>query len=270
MSVNVSVLMSTYYGEDPSEVDDCLASTYNQTVTPDEVVIVKDGPLPSALDEVINRWERKYPDQTNIIALEENRGIGAALSIGLEECTHDLIARVDSDDISVEDRFEKQHDFLTDNPEIAVVGGYMKEVFSDGSFIREVPTSPDMVQEYAKKRTPINHPTSMYRKGAVMDVGGYPDLRSMQDYVLWVRLLMAGYQLANLPEVLVVSETGPDLHERRGGLEYARIDYRIQREFISQGFITPTQFVRNLAVRLPVRMMPNAVRSLLYKHVLRS
>ncbi|WP_115864071.1 glycosyltransferase [Halorussus litoreus] len=268
--MNFSVLISTYYGEDAEEVDECLESTYNQTVVPDEVVIVKDGPLPADLDGVVDDWANRYPDRTKLVSFEENRGTGEALRVGLSECTHELIAKVDSDDLSVEDRFEKQTAYLADNPDVAAVGSYMREILPNGDErIREVPESPEEVRSYARFRAPITHPTSMYRKSAVESVGGYRDLQSMQDYDLWVRLLVAGYDLANIPDVLVESEVGTDWHARRGGFEYASIEFNLLREFRRMGFLDNREFLLNVCTKMPVRMSPNVVRKLLYSTVLR-
>lgn len=268
--MSFSVLISTYHGENPAEVDNCLESTYEQTLHPDEVVIVKDGPLPLDLDNTVNKWADRYSDRTKVIAFEENRGTGKALQTGLAECTHELIAKVDSDDISIEERFERQFEYLTNNPNVAAVGGYMKEILPDGEErIREVPESPEDLSSYARYRSPINHPTSMYRKSAVESVGGYRDLRSMQDYDLWVRLLTAGFDLANIPEVFVVSEVGEDWHARRGGIEYAKIEFDLLVDFWKMGFLDTREFLVNICTKLPIRVSPNVVRKLLYSKILR-
>lgn len=268
--MNFSVLISTYCGEEADEVNECLRSTYNQTVPPDEVVIVKDGPLPPDLDGVVDEWADKYPDRTKVIAFEENRGTGEALQAGLAECTHELIAKVDSDDISVEERFERQSNYLTENPNVAAVGGYMKEILPNGKErVREVPESPKEIRSYARFRSPINHPTSMYRKSAVESVGGYRDLRSMQDYDLWVRLLVAGYELANITDVLVESEFNDDWHARRGGIEYAKIEFDLLRDFRKIGFLNNSEFLINICTKMPVRMSPEVVRRILYSNILR-
>lgn len=269
--MNFSVLISTYHGENPDEVDDCLRSTFDQTVLPDEVVIVKDGPLPSDLDAVVDKWADDYPDRTEIIAFEENRGTGKALQAGLSACTHDLIAKVDSDDVSTSNRFERQTEYLADNPNVAAVGTYMREILPDGTEqVREVPESPEEVRSYARYRSPITHPTSMYRKSAVESVGGYRDLRSMQDYDLWVRLLMAGYDLANIPEVLVETEIDENWYERRGGVEYASIEFELLVEFWKSGFLNNREFLINLCTKMPVRLSPTFVRKALYSTTLRS
>lgn len=269
--MNFSVLISTYHGEAADDVNDCLESTYGQTVLPDEVVIVKDGPLPPELDDVVDEWSDRYPERTKVIAFEKNRGTGKALQAGLSACTHELIAKVDSDDVSVKNRFKRQIEYLADNPDIAAVGAYMKEILPNGEQrVREVPESSEEVRSYARFRAPINHPTSMYRKSAVESVGGYRDLRSMQDYDLWIRLLVAEYDLANIPEVLVKSEVSDNWHARRGGIEYARIEFDLLRDFRRMGFLNNRELLFNICTKMPVRMAPNIVRKTLYSTILRT
>lgn len=268
--MNLSVLISTYHGENPVDVDNCLESTYEQTLPPDEVVIVKDGPLPLELDNTVDKWANRYSDCTKVIAFEENRGTGKALQTGLAECAHDLIAKVDSDDTSIKERFEKQFEYLTNNPSVAAVGGYMKEILPDGEErIREVPESSKDLRSYARYRSPINHPTSMYRKSAVESVGGYRDLRSMQDYDLWVRLLLSGYNLANIPEVLATSEVSEDWYARRGGIEYAQIEFGLLVDFWKRGFLNNYQFLVNICTKTPIRLSPKFIRKFLYSYLLR-
>lgn len=266
-----SVLISTYQGDDPAALDKALESVYSQSRQPDEVILVEDGDLTPELRDTIDKWSEYEPIPTTNIKIDVNRGLGNALSIGLNHCTYDIVARMDSDDIAVPDRFVKQTHFLQTNHEVAVVGGYMREIDSgsDRSYIRKVPTDPEQIRSRAKFRSPLNHPTVMFRKEAVKNVGSYRDLRSMQDYELWVRLLNEGYTLANIPEVLVETNIKEDLYERRGGLQYGALEYRLQSEFLRSGFISFPVFVFNLLTRVPIRLLPNILRKNIYKILLR-
>lgn len=266
----ISVLISTYHGEDPDDVDICLETTYTQSRQPDEVVIVEDGPLPSELQSVVDTWRDRYPDVTKIISFEENRGTGAALKTGLSECTGELVAKVDSDDFSHETRLERQLQFLNDNPGVAAVGGYMREILPDGSNrVRKVPESPEEIRSYAKYRSPINHPTSMYRREVAEAVGGYRDLRSMQDYDLWVRMLNDGYVLVNLPEVLVESRVDEGWYARRGGIDYAKLELKLLLDFVRMGFLNKTELLKNVIMKSPVRLAPGPLREYIYSRHLR-
>lgn len=268
----VSVLISVYANEDAEHLRLALNSVLEQTYPPNEIVLVKDGLLTSSLDSVIDEMKDYHPEMFKTVSLSENRGLGKALQIGLEHCTDGLVARMDADDISVSDRFEKQVAFMSENPDVDVVGGYIGEFEDDDGRIqnvREVPNQPKTIAKKARFRSPLNHPTVMFRREAVRSVGGYQDRRLMQDYDLWVRLLVNDYKLANIPEILVKSRAGRELYQRRGGWDYARMELQLQRAFLEIGFISWPIFVFNLVLRLPIRLLPNRVRAFLYESVLR-
>lgn len=265
-----SVLISTYRDDDPGALDKALESVYIQSHQPDEVVIVEDGDITPGLRDIIDKWS-EHDVSTTSVKLDENRGLGRALSIGLSHCTYDIVARMDSDDVAVPGRFAKQTHFLQTNPEVDVVGGYMRELDkkSGRSYTRKVPIDPEQIKSKAKFRSPLNHPTVMFRKWSVENVGSYRGLRSMQDYELWVRLLNNGYTLANIPEVLVETEVEGDLYERRGGIKYGALEYHLQTEFLRSGFIPLPIYIFNLLTRIPVRLLPNILRKMIYKTLLR-
>ncbi|RQG96956.1 glycosyltransferase [Natrarchaeobius oligotrophus] len=268
-----SVLMSVYRDETADHVRTALKSVFDQTIPPDEVLIVEDGPLPVNLKEVITSFKRQYPDTVQIISLSTNRGLGVALRVGVEACSNDLIARMDADDVAVETRFQDQLAYLSANPEIDVLGGYVMEFSRDpneSGQIREVPVDPERVRSFARFRCPVNHPTVMFRREAVLEAGNYRSFRSMQDYELWMRMLSQGHTIANLPTVLVKCRTGNDLFDRRGGLRYARTEIRIQHEFLKHSSVSPVVFLLNIVARIPLRLTPNVVRKRVYQSILRS
>ena len=267
-----SVLLSTYEGDSPDELDAAIESVVGQTTPPSEVVVVEDGPLSEGVRARLDEWYERRPDLFTVHRLETNRGLGRALREGVRACSNDLIARMDSDDVCVETRFETQLDYFRDHPETDAVGGYLLELDDSserGRRVRTVPTDPAEIRRTAKFRSPLNHPTVMYRKEAVLSAGNYRPFRSMQDYDLWVRMLVDGATLANLPEVLVYTHTGDELYERRGGLADARIDYRLCRDFLRLGFIGYPTFALNLTARLAVRALPNRLRATVYRTFLR-
>lgn len=268
-----SVLVAVYRGDDAAHVRASLASVFEQTVEPAEVLVVRDGPLTSDLEAVLEEFAERYPERFETIEFAENRGLGAALRRGLEACSHDLVARMDADDVAVADRFERQLAYLEDNPDVDVLSGAIAEFEDDPADVervRSVPTDPDDVRAYARHRNPVNHPAVMLRRDAVLDAGNYRPLRALQDYELWVRMLEAGYTIANLPSVLVKCRGGDDLYGRRGGLEYARQEVDLQRRFLRTGAISLPRFVANVLLRVPVRLVPGSVRKQVYEHLLRS
>lgn len=262
--------MSLYDKEQPQFLEDCLASLINQTLQADEIVLVFDGFINDGLQKIVQDFQAKLP--LNIIALETNVGLGQALNAGLTACQNDWVIRMDTDDICVANRFEMQINFIQNHVDISVVGGQIIEFENDlanGKKSRSVPTTHEQIVQYAKSRNPINHMTVAFKKSAVLAVGSYRHAPLYEDYDLWVRLLVAGYKFANLPDVLVYARAGQAMYERRGGLSYAKNEIAMQHNFYGQGFLNWIQVIKNLAIRLPVRLLPNSVRSLIYQKLLR-
>jgi len=270
---NFSVLMSVYEGDTPEHFRSALESVFEQTSEPTEVVVVTDGALTTELESVLKSFENKYPKQLTVHSLSDNQGLGVALREGVKACSHDLVARMDADDIAVSDRFETQIAYFQANPEVDVVGGHVGEFITDPNKIeqiREVPTTPEAVRNSSRFRCPINHPTVMFRRKSVLDAGNYQSYRSMQDYELWMRMLSQGYQITNLDAVLVKFRTEGSLNERRGGLEYVKTELRIFYELYRIGAISLPVLLINIGIRIPVRLLPGSLRAWLYKQVLRS
>jgi len=267
-----SVLLPTYAGDEPDGLRRALDSVFEQTVEPDEVLVVEDGPLTAELESVLDEAGVEHPDQLVRTSLSSNRGLGAALSHGVEACSHELIARMDADDVAVPDRFERQLEYLAENPEVDVLGGYIGEFSEDPeevNQVREVPITNEEIASVGRFRCPMNHPSVMFRRQAVIDAGNYREYRSMQDYELWMRMMSEGYTFRNLPLVLVKCHAGEDLYRRRGGIGYARTEFAIQRELLRHGSISLPVFSLNLGVRLPIRLLPANIRGVIYRWFLR-
>lgn len=265
-----SVLMSLYDKEKPAYLQQCFESLLTQTLPADDIVLVLDGPINSGLQALITHWQAKLP--LNIIALENNVGLGSALNAGLAHCQYEWVLRMDTDDICVPTRFAQQLAFIGSHPDVSVVGGQIAEFNDDpqnSHASRQVPMTHQQIFASAKSRNPINHMTVAFKKSAVQAVGSYRHAPLFEDYDLWVRLLVAGYQFANLPDVLVYARAGEAMYERRGGIDYAKYEVDIQRAFYQQGFLTALQMLKNLAIRLPVRLLPNGLRSWVYQRLLR-
>lgn len=271
--MNFSVLMSIYHKENPAFLNQCFISIWiEQTAKPSQIVLVKDGILTPELEQVILVWQEKLSDVLKIVPLDKNVGLGKALNIGLEHCIYDWVFRMDTDDICAPERFKKQVEFIVSNPNIDIVGGQIIEFekqINDSQTIKSVPFNHQDIIKYAKVRNPINHMTVAFRKSAVQQVGGYRHAPLYEDYDLWVRLLLRKYQFANLPDVLVYARTGNAMYERRGGLNYIKSEIQMQKRFYTSGFLTAFQMCKNLAIRLPVRLLPNGIRAWIYQVLLR-
>lgn len=266
-----SVLMSVYHKDNPIFLSQALASIWDvQTVKPSEIVIVKDGSLSVELEMVINNFLSLAP--VKVIALPTNMGLGYALSVGLQHCTYDLVARMDSDDISLPYRFEKQIAAFQKYPMMSIIGSWIKEFSTDPKDViscRIVPEFHKEILNYAHFRSPMNHVTVMFRKDDVLRCGNYQSFPSFEDYFLWIRMLIAKCQFYNLQESLVAVRTDLNMIARRGGWEYACNDVRFQFAMYSLKFINLFELVRNIILRFIPRILPNRIRALIYKFVLR-
>ncbi|MDQ1000806.1 glycosyltransferase involved in cell wall biosynthesis [Neobacillus niacini] len=267
-----SVLMSVYYKENPDFFDKALESTINQTLKPNEIVIVLDGKLTTELYDLLDKYKTKFPGLINTIQLEQNVGLGKALEFGINNCKYDLIARMDSDDICVPERFEKQINFMVKNPDVKVLGSWIGEFEHDPEVIesvRKVPVEYDEILKYAKTRSPLNHMTVVYWKNCVIEAGNYQTLLMNEDYYLWVRMLNKGFKMMNIPEILVLARAGSDMFKRRGGLRYIQSERQLQKTFLEMNFIDRKIFLFNIATRGLVRLLPNSIRGFIYKTLLR-
>ena len=265
-----SVLLSLYHKESPLFLRQSLTSIFTQTLLPIEVVLVEDGPLTDELYAVIKEFTSQHPE-LKVISLPTNRGLGKALNEGLKHCSYDLVARMDTDDIAKPDRFEKQLAIFLEHPEIDVVGAWIDEFEGEVSNVlsmRKVPEQHENILRFAKGRCPVNHPVVMFRKSAVLKAGGYKHFPLFEDYYLWVRMLMNGARFYNIQESLLFFRFSPDMF-RRGGWRYAVTEVRLQTLFYKMGFIGFFSLLKNVCIRLVTRLLPNGLRSLLYKRLIR-
>lgn len=264
--------MSVYKNEKPDYLREALESVVQQTVMPNEIVIVKDGLLTEELDAAINEYSEKYPTLFNIVPFEKNRGLGLALKDGVLACSYEYIARMDTDDICKVNRFEKQINYLKENPCTALLGTWIKEFSKDKNnpdTITKLPCEHQEIVEFAKSRNPFRHMTVFFKKQAVLDSGNYRDFLWFEDYDLWVRIIQNGYEVANLPEFLVDVRACNDMFARRGGWKYLKQDLKFQKFLFSGGFTDVLQFIKNVVARSVVRLIPNGVRVCIYKNLLR-
>lgn len=274
MSTKFSVLMSVYRNDKPELFLEAVKSvSVKQTLPPDEIVIVVDGPVPEPLTNVINEIEENIPS-IKILWQKENQGLGKTMANGVLKCSNELIARMDSDDIASSDRFEKQINYLKGNPDISIVGGQISEFIDTPENIvgyRRVPLSPNECRAYYRDRDPLNHVTVMFRKSDILAAGNYQHWHLDEDTYLWGRLLKAGYKIANLPDILVNVRVGKEMYARRGGWKYFKSDSKILKWKLDNGFLSNSRFIYNYMVRFGVQvLMPNSLRAWIFKKLLRS
>lgn len=265
-----SVLLSVYIKERPQYLIESIDSILHQTIKPDEIVLVKDGPLTNELNSIISYYTEKFPLIFKIISLETNQGLGKALNEGLKHCSHELIARMDTDDIAKPNRFEKQIELFIKHPEIDVCSAWIEEFENTPNNIISIKKLPEYhtdIIKYAKHRCPINHPVVMYKKKSVLKVNGYTGFP--EDYYLWVKLIMQGSIFYNIQESLLYFRFSNNMIKRRGGLSYAKFDFKSQLSFLKIGFLNVPTFIYNILIRMTIRLIPNKIRMIFYKKVLR-
>lgn len=270
-NLHLSVVMATYRGDDPEQLYAAGRSVFDQSRIPDELVVVFDGPVTPAHEEVVQRLS--LLGQVTCLRLEKNGGPGAARHQGILASKHDLVAIMDADDLCVSTRFETQLiAFEMGKGKVDVVGGWIREfndLPGDSETVRRVPLTHDDIARYAKRRSPMNNVTAMFRKSSYLEAGGYSTLRTLEDYDLFVRMLLCGAHFINVPHILVDVRAGRNMFERRGGLTMVPIESRLLFTMYRNGFFNLSEFLSNLFIRSAVRLMPNSARRLLYQAFLR-
>ena len=267
-----SVLMSVYHKEKPEYLKQSIESIQAQTLSTNDFVLVCDGPLNEQLDSVIATKRQEMGESLNVVRLAKNGGLGNALNEGIKHCKNELVARMDSDDIAYPDRCEKQIAVFNTHLEVSICSGIVEEFTTDPNTVdtKRVPPEPNAeIVEVAKKRNPFNHPCVMYKKSAVKAVGSYQDFYLLEDYYLWLRMLMAGYQGYNIQEPLLHMRAGSDMYLRRAGWKYAKTQAKLFKFMKQQGFIGEGQYIKSCVIRSGSSLAPNWLRKFMFEKVLR-
>ena len=271
-NMDYSVLMSVYAKEKPEYLRQSMQSMFDQTVPTNDFVLVCDGSLTDELDKVIYGFKKLYPKILGIIRIKENKGLGIALNVGLRFCKNELVARMDSDDISRKDRCEKQLAIFENEPDIDIVSGTVEEFVDTPRNIiakRVLPEYHKDIVNFAKFRSPFNHPCVMFKKSAVMAAGGYRDLKYCEDYYLWVRMIINGARGYNISEPILRMRSGDDMYKRRGGKIYASNQKKLLRYMYKSRFIIFSEYIINYTVRMVSCFIPSGSRKTIYQKFLR-
>ena len=262
-----SVSMCVYGKDDPVWFKTAVDSILNQTCAPDEVVLVVDGPVPDTLGKIICEYEKQ--DVFKVIRFETNQGHGNARRAGLENCSNEIVALMDADDISVPDRFEKQIKKFVCDENLDIVGGNITEFIDDPANAvgkRIVCSSDEEIKLDMKKRCPMNQMTVMFKRSSVEKVGGYIDWFCDEDYYLWLRMALADMRFANVSETLVYARVGKEMYRRRGGVKYFKSEAKLQGFMLKNKVISFPRYMINVNKRLIVQMLlPNKLRGWVFK-----
>lgn len=267
-----SVLMSLYAKEKPEYLTLAIDSMLGQTVMPDEIVIVKDGPLTEELDAIVADYVAKAPELFHIVPSEVNVGLGRALNLGLNACRNELVARMDTDDIAKPDRCEKQLAAFAANEALDLLGSSVDEFYSTPEEVvsrRVVPTKHEDIYEFAKRRSAFNHPTVMYKKSKVLAEGGYGDLRRNQDVDLFGRMLFSGCIAGNIEESLLYFRSNDSLAKRRKSWENTKSYIDTIKKFRKMGYAGFKDYAIVAIAQTGMFLMPVKVQHWVYKKFLR-
>lgn len=263
-----SVLMSIYFKESPDYFNEAMKSIWaEQSIKPSQIVLVQDGPLSQELYSMISVWEGMLGNALKCVPLENNVGLGEALNIGFQYCDYEIIARMDTDDIAMPDRFEKQLAAL-ENLKVDICSSWITEFDQDENTVtalRRLPEGHDDIFKFAKVRCPINHPAVMYRKSMVIKAGGYKSIMWFEDYYLWVRMLIVGAKFYNIQEPLVHMRAGMCQIERRSGIAYAKSELRLLKKFHDLGFLNAAEYFLMITFKFSIRVMPKGIVRQVYK-----
>ncbi|QLG45238.1 glycosyltransferase [Costertonia aggregata] len=270
--MNFSVLMSVYEKDNPTYLKEALDSIWiQQSLKPTQIVIVEDGPLPDKLFAIIKEFSKTAPVER--VKLATNVGLGKALSKGIEYCSYELVARMDSDDISKPERFERQIAFLKKHKEIDVLGTFIdefKETTSNIIATRKVPEKNLEIKSKLKVRNTMNHVSIMAKKNKILISGNYKTMFYFEDYYLWARMFMNDCIFYNIQESLVNVRIGQDMIGRRLGLSYAKHEINFYRKLKDIGFIGNLAFLKAIFLRLPLRFLPKKILGVFYNYIIRS
>lgn len=268
MYTEYSVLMSVYSKEKPHYLEQAMDSIWMQTMQTNDFVLVCDGPLTNDLNEVIARMETHYGDRLTVVRLSENGGLGRALNAGIKYCKNELVARMDSDDISRPGRCESQLNIFNENEMISIVSGTVEEFSETKEIIearRVLPEKHAEIIKFAKKRNPFNHPCVMYKKSEVEAAGGYKDFYLLEDYYLWVRMIQNGAIGYNVKKPLLWMRAGSEMYMRRAGSKYAQSQRKLFKYMRKTHFIGFPQYLISITTRSVSASIPNQFREQMYK-----
>ena len=268
-----SVLLSLYFKENASYLDLCFESVwFKQSIKPSEIILVLDGPIGEELIYCVEKWKKNIGLSLMVVALSKNVGLGNALNEGLKYCSNEWVFRMDTDDICTPDRFDKQIQFIKSNPDIVLFGGQVLEFETDPKYsnvLKSVPTTDEQIKLFSRKRCPFNHMTVAYRKDVIQKLGGYKHHLFMEDYNLWLRVIGAGYKVANLEDVVLYARVGNGMHARRKGYEYIKSEKQLLNLKKELKIQNPIHANILFLIRSAFRLIPSSLLGKIYNTFLR-
>lgn len=267
-----SVVMSVYNGEKSEFLKASLESIFNQTVMPDEVVLVCDGKLKQSLDDVITGFLKDYPQIFRIIKNEKKLGTAGAANLGIKFAKNEIIIKTDSDDINRPDRIEKQLQAFENDPNLIICSANIQEFDSESRetiAIKKVPTTHEEILKYSKRRNPFNNPVLAYKKSFALKIGGYAGLTRCEDYDFVMRMLMAGAKSRNIDEVLLDYRVNSDNIKRRKNWTNTKSFILVRYNFWKKKYCSFLDFAIPTVAQILLFIMPTKITDWVYKKFLR-
>lgn len=264
---DVTVMLPVYVGTPAAQLDLALRSIEDQTLQPVSVLVIVDGDLAAAQRTVLADARARLP---SLRVLEPGKvGLTGALNSGLAAAGTTWVARMDADDVAEPERLARQM-AVARSGEYDVIGSALRE-FEDDPLrpgrLRAVPESHEAIVAALPRLNPINHPTALLRRSAVLGAGGYPTLEGMEDYLLWARMAVKGARFHNVPDALVRYRVDDSSLRRRASRDAIRAEWTLQRELAALGLVSLPRRVANLLTRVGFRMLPPPLMRLAYRLV---
>lgn len=266
---NFSVLIGVYHKDNPEYFRQAMDSILNQTVKSNDIVLSIDGPIYSELLEIVREYLSKYPE-IHPIWLSENIGQGRAFQKALPQCQNEIVFRMDSDDISVPTRFEKQLIYLIGHPDVKLLSSTISEFIDTPKnvvTVKKVPETNEEIIHLAQRWNPINHPSAVFYKSAVLSVGSYQDFYRYEDYYLWVRMLDVGYKAANIQESLLFYRLSSANLKRRMNWQTTKSAIKFHQWKYKIGFAGWKDTYYMIIVMLGIFITPDFIFEQIYKRV---
>lgn len=264
-AIKFSVLMSVYNKENPAYLERAIKSIWDdQILKPAEIIIVEDGPLSNGILFVLDKWDKRLKDKFRRVQLEVNSGLGPALRAGLLKCKYNIVARMDSDDISLPNRFNLQLN-LINKKGIGIVGCWVEEFDENNKVIgtRKTPQNHEDIYNFSRFRNPMNHPSVIFKKNLVIEVGSYENYLFFEDYHLWVKLLVNNVKFSNVNKVLLIMRNNSQIN-RRHGKKYLINEIIFINELFKMKHINLLYYIFMIFSRPIVRIMPQKITTIIY------
>lgn len=267
-----TVLLPVYHKDIAEHLKIAIESSLNQTLMPNEILILVDGEVGVEIKAILDLYEMEYFDIVNIVYFEKNRGLGKVLRDGVVLAKHNIIARMDSDDISLPNRFERQIEIFKNDESLVLLGSNIREFSYDMEQElkqKKVPLSCSEIVKYSKSRNPFNHMSVIFKKNDIIEIGNYEDMPLFEDYYLWVRVLDSGKKGMNISDVLVNVRAGEEMIAKRSGYNYFKCEINFQRNLLKMNYISKSKFISNVILRGVPRLLPTKIVEMIYSLVLR-